>query len=118
MENNHPAYDPKIHCCTDYYKDICSCVQQKLRESKQRKNTRNVNGTLKLFKLNKVQYEETKTFNVVSVDYKNQKLFISLKKDKNGLIKCRFEGSAKWYTYAKEKLIIMITGNPVVIIKK
>ena len=53
---------------------------------------------------NNINYDDTNIPNVVSVDNIN----ISLLSTYGGLIKIRFSGKSKWYTYSKQKLLLLI----------
>jgi hypothetical protein len=105
-----PNYDPKIHCCPRWQDDYCYCVKNALREIKSNSRDRNVNATLNFLKKNKINFVESKTENVVIINPDSDYVFLSLKKD-GGLLKCRFKGKNKWYTYTKDSFLNRFKQN-------
>ena len=97
-------YNPEIHCCPYWYKDICDCVSRRLKAARKRKNTRNVNSTTKFLNENNINYKPSNTYNVVIVNPDTDNIYLSLKQD-NGLLKCRYSGRDKWYTFSKQKFM-------------
>jgi len=89
--------------CPEYDKLFCQGVKDSTRQQRKDSRDRNVKGTLTLLKKCNLKYSETKTPNIVTINHKNKKVFISLKKLDRILIKCRFEGNNKWYTYTRTK---------------
>ena len=53
---------------------------------------------------NNIEYIDSQTANIVIINNQSDKAFLSLKRQQ-GLFKCRFEGSSKWYTFSKKALI-------------
>lgn len=82
-------------------KDYCECVKKSLKQSKKNSRDRNVNGTLTFLKKNNVLFEEGKITNTVIVNPETDNIFLSLKKVDN-MLKCRYVGSSKWYTFSKK----------------
>jgi hypothetical protein len=75
-----------------------------MKEQKKKPRNRNFNGTLSFLKKNNIQYIESKMPNIVIVNPTTDNVFLSLKKEDN-LLKCRFKGNNKWYTYSKQRFI-------------
>ena len=99
--SDNEKYNPKIHCCRYWYKDFCECTKKAKKESMDR----NVNGTLYFLKKNKIDYIESKIPNVVIINPKSDRAFLSLKKEKGYLFKCKFIGCETWYKFGKNKFL-------------
>lgn len=97
-------YDPNKHCCKYWWKDFCECVKESMKEKKKRSRDTNVNSTLQLLNKNNIEYIESETPNMVIVNPDSDKAFLSLKK-RGGLLKLRFKGNNKWYTFSPRKFI-------------
>lgn len=97
-------YNPKIHCCEYWYKDFCTCIKDSMKEYRARKKSRNINGTLRFLKKNKIKYHESNIPNIIIINPETDYVNVSLKKNGN-LIKCRFKNSSKWYLYSKNKFL-------------
>ena len=93
-------YNPKLHCCRYWFKDFCECI----KENKKKSRDENVNGSLTFLEKNNIEYIDSQTANIVIINNQSDKAFLSLKRQQ-GLFKCRFEGSSKWYTFSKKALI-------------
>ena len=93
-------YDPLKHCCRRWYKDFCDCFKESRALGKQMQVSEGENFLNK----NNIKYTETNISNIVKVNLHPKNIYVSLKV-KNHLIKCRFEGSDKWYLYSKDKLL-------------
>jgi hypothetical protein len=103
-------YNPKIHCCREWHKDYCECVKSSMKERKKRSRDRNVNGTLIFLKKNKINFTQSKVPNVLIINPNTDNVSLSLKKE-NGLLKCRYSGSNKWYTFSRQKFIDKFCKN-------
>ncbi len=93
-------YNPEIHCCEKWYKTYCGCVN----EHKKKLRDTNVNDTLDILKSNNIEFIKSKVSNIVIINPSTDKVSLSLKK-KGKLLKCRYNGSNKWYYYSEEKFL-------------
>lgn len=108
--NNEKKYNPEIHCCRYWYKDFCECSKNYLERVKKKSNDRNINDTLNFLRKNNIEFIKSKVPNIVIINPKTDKVFLSLKKEKN-LFKCRFKGNKKWYSFSKQKFIDNFSQN-------
>lgn len=69
---------------------------------------KNVERTLAFLKKNNIKYIESKTPNVVNVNPDSDNILLSLKR-KNNLLKVRFLGRNKWYTFSNQKFLDMFS---------
>lgn len=99
-------YNPEKHCCRYWYKDFCDCITEKMAEIKYD----NINGTESMLKKYKVSYRDSNVSNVVVIPTAKGELHLSLIRD-NGLFKCRFSNSAKWYKFGRTKLLNLILNK-------
>ncbi len=96
--------------CTHPDKDYCECLKKSLKQSKKKSRDRNVNGTLTFLKKNKIFFKEGKITNTVIVNPETDNIFLSLKKVDN-MLKCRYVGSSKWYTFSKKHFLAKFSKN-------
>lgn len=90
--------------CMNCEKDWCECFKAHIKKVKKQWRDKNVIETLSLLNENNIEFVESKMSNIVILNPETDKVFLSLKK-KNRLFKCRYNGSNKWYTFTREKLI-------------
>ena len=85
-------------------KDWCDCFKEHMKKVKKEWRDKTVNDTLKFLNKNNIKFIDSNMSNIVILNPKTDKVFLSLKK-KNKLYKCRFNGSNKWYLFSEGKLL-------------
>ena len=105
MNNSTEEYNPNKHCCRYWYKDFCDCM----KDNRNGINDKLVSNTLEFLQKNNIEYTNSNVDNIVVIPLKNKNLHLSLISEE--LMKCRFEGRAKWYTYSKNKFIDLIKNE-------
>lgn len=100
-------YNPEIHCCEYWYKDICKCVSKTLKDWKTESRDKAVKRTIKFLESCGCKYHKSKVENVVYIDIEYGRISISLKspltelKIKVGNGKWRMSKKAKFKEYFK-----------------
>lgn len=67
---------------------------------------KNVANTVAFLNQNKIQFSESKNYNIVKINLKGRNMFLSLKK-LHGNLKYRFAGSNEWITISKKDFLKM-----------
>ena len=98
--------------CLHPDKDYCECVKKSFKQSKKNSRDRNVNGTLTFLKKNNIFFKEGKIANTVIVNPETDNIFLSLKKVDN-MLKLRYVGSSKWYTFSKKVFLAKYKQNKI-----